>query len=282
MRSGPPAGVSLVCEAISDLLRRISVTRFQNDVLLVAGDVADSLPAIRETLRFLKERFGRVFYVPGATGNHCLWLRPNLEEDSFPDSFCKLWALLAECDELGVETVAAEVAPGVVVVPLLSWYSATFDTADPRPGRYQFDSWCRWPVRDLDLWQVMLRLNDVSLAAVGRWQQYKLQQQQQKAEYQGPLPPPPAPQQRQQQQQGESGPVDAGGAVTVQSNLPQALAKPGRSGQGGANVGLGQPMQPSPLPALLASNSSTVITMTHFLPHPKLPFPRFVPEMAKA
>jgi hypothetical protein len=69
-------------------------------------------------------------------GNHCLWLRPGLEahEGAFPDSFCKLWALQAACDELGVETVAAEVAPGLLVAPLLSWYNAAFDRADPRCG----------------------------------------------------------------------------------------------------------------------------------------------------
>ena len=30
------------------------------------GDVADTLPATREALRLLKQRFGRVFFTPGA------------------------------------------------------------------------------------------------------------------------------------------------------------------------------------------------------------------------
>ena len=46
----------------------------------------------------------------------------------------KLIALLDICDELGVDTAPAEVAEGVFVVPLFSWYSSTFDEADPRPG----------------------------------------------------------------------------------------------------------------------------------------------------
>ena len=70
------------------------------------------------------------------------------------DSYAKLWALWDACDELGVEVVPAEVAPGVLVAPLLSWYRHTFDTADPVPGRLRFDSWCRWPVAEADVWQV--------------------------------------------------------------------------------------------------------------------------------
>jgi hypothetical protein len=43
-------------------------------------------------------------------------------------------ALLDMCDELGVETSPAEVAEGVFIIPLFSWYNSSFDEADPRPG----------------------------------------------------------------------------------------------------------------------------------------------------
>ena len=36
-----------------------------------------------------------------------------------------------------------------------------------RPGRLLFDSLCAWPVSDLDVWQVMLRLNTPYLAPPG-------------------------------------------------------------------------------------------------------------------
>jgi len=45
------------------------------------------------------------------------------------------------------------------VAPLLSWYDSAFDTHDATPGRLRFDRFCQWPVSDLDVWQVMLRLN---------------------------------------------------------------------------------------------------------------------------
>ncbi|KXZ52033.1 hypothetical protein GPECTOR_10g1056 [Gonium pectorale] len=225
-----------------ELLRRISGTRFRRDVLLVAGDVADTLPATREALRLLKERFGRVFYVPG---NHCLWLRPGLEAGaaSLPDSLSKLWALLAACDELGVETVAAEVAPGLAVAPLQSWYNAAFDERDPRPGRYRFDSWCRWPVSDLDVWQLMLRLNDATLAAVDAWRQRR------------------------------QAPTSASSSSTRFGSDGNGNACAGSFAGAGAG-GDGPP------PA--ASAGLVVISMSHFLPHPSLPFPRLPAEMAKA
>lgn len=52
----------------------------------------------------------------------------------FPSSpqVCKLLGLLAMCDELGIDTVPAEVAPNLRIVPLHSWYSHTFDLNDPR------------------------------------------------------------------------------------------------------------------------------------------------------
>jgi hypothetical protein len=35
-------------------------------------------------------------------------------------------------DAAGVEVGPVEVCPGLLVVPLLSWYNATFDVEDPR------------------------------------------------------------------------------------------------------------------------------------------------------
>ncbi|GIM12046.1 hypothetical protein Vretimale_15431, partial [Volvox reticuliferus] len=224
----------------------------------------DTLPAAREALRVLKERFGRVFYVPG---NHCLWLRPKLEDNAFPDSFSKLWALLAACDELGVETVAAEVIPGLLVVPLFSWYNAAFDIADPRPGRYRFDCWCRWPVSDLDVWQVMLRLNDTTLAAVSRWQQ---QQRQQHHHHQPHQPPS-----RHQSAETASCIITPAKAKTPDPKLCSGSASNGSSKNhvdlavtttAGHSAGLG----------------GVVVTMTHFLPHPDLPFSPLPRDLAKA
>lgn len=36
----------------------------------------------------------------------------------------------------------------------------------PRPGRLRFDRFCKWPISDLDVWQIMLSLNKVNIARV--------------------------------------------------------------------------------------------------------------------
>ena len=41
------------------------------------------------------------------------------------------FAKMQMCDELEVDTAPAEVAPGLIVVPMLSWYNSAFDVADP-------------------------------------------------------------------------------------------------------------------------------------------------------
>ena len=54
------------------MLQQISSTSYLQDVLIVAGDIADDLRIIDWTLRELRSRFGQVFYVPGT---HELWVR---------------------------------------------------------------------------------------------------------------------------------------------------------------------------------------------------------------
>ena len=46
--------------------------QYSSSVLLVAGDVAETFENFVYTMKILKERFRRVFFVPG---NHDLWLR---------------------------------------------------------------------------------------------------------------------------------------------------------------------------------------------------------------
>lgn len=72
-------------------------------------------------LRALKQKFRRVFFIPG---NHDLWIRPGIEDKEYPDSICKLMAMMNVFDEIGVEMGPAEVAKGLYVVPLYSWYNS--------------------------------------------------------------------------------------------------------------------------------------------------------------
>lgn len=50
----------------------LSSVKHKNDVLLVAGDVAETYSMFFVTMSLLRDRFQHVFYVPG---NHDLWCR---------------------------------------------------------------------------------------------------------------------------------------------------------------------------------------------------------------
>lgn len=61
----------------------LSNVKHKNDVLLVAGDVAETCSMFVVTMSLLKERFEHVFYVPG---NHDLWCRR--EGQNYVRSLC--------------------------------------------------------------------------------------------------------------------------------------------------------------------------------------------------
>ncbi|KAJ4713720.1 Ser/Thr protein phosphatase family protein, expressed [Melia azedarach] len=102
-------------------VKSLSTSRYKKDVLLVAGDVAETYNNFVSTLSLLKDRFQHVFYVPG---NHDLWCRR--EGDDCLDSLEKLNKLLDACRGLGVETNPVAV-DGLGIIPLFSWYHESFD-----------------------------------------------------------------------------------------------------------------------------------------------------------
>ena len=120
-------------------VRAISRVEYQGDVLIVAGDVTHKTERVLRTFDTLRERFLRVFFVPG---NHDLWVRGERG-----DSLEKLDALRAVCAKSGVDMEPAEVN-AVRVIPLLSWYSSEFD---PRcqdravPVAWGDYRYCKWP-----------------------------------------------------------------------------------------------------------------------------------------
>jgi hypothetical protein len=147
----------------------------EHGCLVVAGDCADSLTATLSCLAELKQRFARVFYCPG---NHELYLR-GTDAATFPDSWCKLFALRRACARLGVETEPAAVAAptegggaAVVIAPLLSWYDdGAFcgGSSSSSLSSVRYDAPCAWgPVREQDVHRVMLSLAKRSLATAAR------------------------------------------------------------------------------------------------------------------
>ncbi|HET7229460.1 MAG TPA: metallophosphoesterase [Longimicrobium sp.] len=122
------------------LLERIPAHAHRGDALIVAGDVADSLAVMSDTLAMLRERFAQLFFVPG---NHELWVRGDSR-----DSLEKFQAVLDACRAVDVHTAPAR-AGGAWVVPLFSWYDPSFDVAG-EGEEDTLEAWsdryfCRWP-----------------------------------------------------------------------------------------------------------------------------------------
>jgi len=103
-------------------LEDISLNEYQQDTLIVAGDVANSLELVRSVLEVLVKRFARVFYTPG---NHDLWVKTRGVTET--DSLARYRELMDACQQLGVHTRPLRVGP-VWIVPIVSWYHNDFDT----------------------------------------------------------------------------------------------------------------------------------------------------------
>lgn len=102
-------------------VKSLSSRTHDKDVLVVAGDVAETYTNFLLTMSILKDKFRHVFFVPG---NHDLWLRR--EKTDYLGSLDKLDKLLDACLKLGVETKPG-IVDGLGIIPLYSWYHESFD-----------------------------------------------------------------------------------------------------------------------------------------------------------
>lgn len=102
-------------------IKCLSTANYKKDVLLVAGDVAETYRNFITTMSTLKDRFEHVFYVPG---NHDLWCR--FKGENYLDSVEKMNTIYAACEAIGVKTTP-EIIHGLGVIPLFSWYHESFD-----------------------------------------------------------------------------------------------------------------------------------------------------------
>ncbi len=122
-----------------ELVDQINPLNFQDDSLIIAGDISNKLSVIESTLTSLASKFKHLFFVPG---NHELWVAKDHE-----DSFQKFDQILALCDRLGIHT-QPKLVDGAWVVPLFSWYEAGFYPAGD-PNAAELQGWsdfhlCNW------------------------------------------------------------------------------------------------------------------------------------------
>jgi predicted phosphodiesterase len=135
-------------------LEALSRHEYRSDVLIVAGDVSDDLERLEATLTALRERFGRVFFVPG---NHELWVRRR----ECADSFEKFVRLVDLCAAIDVSTRPQHVGGdgGAWIVPLFSWYVKPEEGPDslfiekrgedPSLSMWADNHFVRWPDQDV-------------------------------------------------------------------------------------------------------------------------------------
>lgn len=117
----------------------LSRSDYQQDVLILAGDVSDSIGLFSQCLDTFARRFRKVFFVPG---NHDLWV---IRDPGHMNSLDKFETIKATIEGCGA-SMEAEAVDDVAIVPLLGWYDRSFGV----PGPELTETWmdfraCRWP-----------------------------------------------------------------------------------------------------------------------------------------
>ncbi len=120
-------------------IKNLSTAEYQDDVLILAGDVTDTLRLLEWCLGTLRKRFKKVMFVPG---NHELWvIREGREKNSLQkfDDVCAV-----------VESSGASMQPfrdrGVSIIPLLTWYDYSFgEQSEELRAMWMDYRACRWP-----------------------------------------------------------------------------------------------------------------------------------------
>lgn len=117
----------------------LSRSDYQRDVLILAGDLSDSLDAVERCLEGMARRFRQVFFVPG---NHELWVSRDGRDATSIDKFARL----LQVAERGGATLRAARVERVSIVPLLGWYDYSFGPPAPELRQIWMDYHaCRWP-----------------------------------------------------------------------------------------------------------------------------------------
>lgn len=120
-------------------LQNLSRMDYTEDLLILAGDVTDSLLLFEKAMQYLRERFREVIFTPG---NHDLWIH---RSPMVSNSLEKFHLIRAISDDCGIQMEPFHQGP-LSIIPLYGWYDYSF--AEPTPET--FESWvdfiaCKWP-----------------------------------------------------------------------------------------------------------------------------------------
>jgi predicted phosphodiesterase len=144
-------------------IRDLSAADYRDDVLILAGDVTDTISLLEWTLGTLSSKFRKVLFVPG---NHDLWV---VRQDRVKSSLQKFDDVRAVAEATGASMELFR-DRGVSIVPLLSWYDYSFG----EPSEELRSVWmdyvaCRWPVdySERQIADHFVALNDGHVAPAG-------------------------------------------------------------------------------------------------------------------
>jgi predicted phosphodiesterase len=117
----------------------LSSSDYTDDVLILGGDVSDSLAQLEWCLKTFSRRFAKVLFVPG---NHDLWVLHEKDRKTSIDKFHQVCRVMESC-EVSMSPFHRDT---LSIVPLLGWYDYSFG----EPTRDLLDTWmdyhaCSWP-----------------------------------------------------------------------------------------------------------------------------------------
>jgi predicted phosphodiesterase len=122
----------------------LSRGEYQDDVLILAGDVTDTPSLLDWCLSTLTRRFKKVMFVPG---NHELWV---MREDRTKNSLQKFDEVCAVVESTGASMQAFHQS-GLSIIPLLGWYDYSFGEPSKELRLIWMDyRSCRWPSGSTD------------------------------------------------------------------------------------------------------------------------------------
>lgn len=136
-----------------DWFLQLSEMDYQQDILVIAGDITHDLKEVQKLFESLVPKFFKVLFVPG---NHDVWLKAKGEEDSFK----KFYQLLALANATGVQT-RPFVSPALSIVPIFAWYDFSFGQPSAAIRRAWVDfKACKWMMEEEALTDYFLQMNE--------------------------------------------------------------------------------------------------------------------------
>ncbi|KPA11997.1 metallophosphoesterase [Candidatus Magnetomorum sp. HK-1] len=144
-------------------LQNLSEYDFQDDILIIAGDITDNIELLKKGLKLIERRFFKVLFIPG---NHDIWVFRN----NFNDSLECFHHIIQIALDYGIQTSPFHMSD-LSIVPLMSWYDYSFGQPDEELKDIWMDfSYCKWPAGfdEPQITQYFLNQNETFLTIQNR------------------------------------------------------------------------------------------------------------------